>query len=336
MKKKIKFSNWREDLREVVDIPSSEPKTDNSERRIEDKKVNNKIVINPQMVEAFEEIGVTILEVIELDEKLTPEEIKRMQDKKDKREGRKPGKVEEDMSALQMKRAREEQKIARIDMMLAKERKKETKSNQELDTSSQQVKESGELIDEKITAKTDMGDVIKDFYKSDAPQFKGKSKEKRRQMAIAAKLTAERGGKKLGESAVPGKPAEKLGAVTGIPKSEQEAAAERIRAKIKAKREKMKESTDEVVEERKPEVETQGKKVAGYEKEGKYKGITDKFRQENPGSRQPKQQRGSKPSEGDRQAAQRSFRNKLQMKYGRTTKQKREAEIMSKHTSPRD
>ena len=37
----------------------------------------------------------------------------------------------------------------------------------------------------------DMGDVIKDFYKSDAPQFKGKSKKKRRQMAIAAKLSAE-------------------------------------------------------------------------------------------------------------------------------------------------
>ena len=39
--------------------------------------------------------------------------------------------------------------------------------------------------------KDDMGDVIKDFYKSDAPQFKGKSKKKRRQMAIAAKLSAE-------------------------------------------------------------------------------------------------------------------------------------------------
>ena len=39
--------------------------------------------------------------------------------------------------------------------------------------------------------KMDMGDVIKDFYKSDAPQFKGKSKKKRRDMAIAAKLSAE-------------------------------------------------------------------------------------------------------------------------------------------------
>ena len=34
--------------------------------------------------------------------------------------------------------------------------------------------------------------LVKDFYKSDAPQFKGKSKEKRREMAIAAKLSAER------------------------------------------------------------------------------------------------------------------------------------------------
>jgi len=39
--------------------------------------------------------------------------------------------------------------------------------------------------------KDDMGDVVKDFYKSDAPQFKGKSKKKRREMAIAAKLSAE-------------------------------------------------------------------------------------------------------------------------------------------------
>lgn len=36
-----------------------------------------------------------------------------------------------------------------------------------------------------------MGEVIKDFQKSDAPQFKGKSKEKKREMAIAAKLSSE-------------------------------------------------------------------------------------------------------------------------------------------------
>lgn len=46
-------------------------------------------------------------------------------------------------------------------------------------------------LDEKLTSKTPMGTYIKDFQKSDAPQFKGKSQEKRREMAIAAKLAKE-------------------------------------------------------------------------------------------------------------------------------------------------
>ena len=49
----------------------------------------------------------------------------------------------------------------------------------------EEVKES---IDVK---KADMGEVIKDFRKSDAPQFKGKSKKKKQEMAIAAKLQAD-------------------------------------------------------------------------------------------------------------------------------------------------
>jgi len=60
------------------------------------------------------------------------------------------------------------------------------------------VREEAEQVDEKLNMdKASMGDVIKDFQDSNAPQFKGKSKEKRRAMAIAAKLTAERGGKPL-------------------------------------------------------------------------------------------------------------------------------------------
>jgi hypothetical protein len=45
-------------------------------------------------------------------------------------------------------------------------------------------------LDEKVKDMS-MGDVIKDFQKSDAPQFKDKSKEKKREMAIAAKLSAD-------------------------------------------------------------------------------------------------------------------------------------------------
>ena len=39
--------------------------------------------------------------------------------------------------------------------------------------------------------KASMGDVIKDFKTSDAPQFKGKSDKKKKEMAIAAKLSRE-------------------------------------------------------------------------------------------------------------------------------------------------
>ena len=39
--------------------------------------------------------------------------------------------------------------------------------------------------------KASMGDVIKDFQKSDAPQFKGKSDKKKKEMAVAAKLSKE-------------------------------------------------------------------------------------------------------------------------------------------------
>ena len=42
---------------------------------------------------------------------------------------------------------------------------------------------------EKLTAKSSMKTYIDDFSKSKAPQFKGKSKEKKRQMAVAAKLS---------------------------------------------------------------------------------------------------------------------------------------------------
>ncbi len=47
-------------------------------------------------------------------------------------------------------------------------------------------------IMEKLNPKKhDAGDYVKDFQKSKAPQFKGKSKKKKREMAIAAYLNAK-------------------------------------------------------------------------------------------------------------------------------------------------
>jgi len=46
-------------------------------------------------------------------------------------------------------------------------------------------------VAEVLDPDADVGDYIKDFKKSDAPQFKGKSEKKRKQMAIAAALSEE-------------------------------------------------------------------------------------------------------------------------------------------------
>lgn len=48
------------------------------------------------------------------------------------------------------------------------------------------------VVEKMDLATADMGDVIKDFRKSKKKQFKGKSKKKKQEMAIAAKLEAER------------------------------------------------------------------------------------------------------------------------------------------------
>ena len=65
------YFSWREELRELVDVPSSNPKTDKKSReKISEKKVKNKIVINPPqgMTEAIEQLGGQILEMVEIEE----------------------------------------------------------------------------------------------------------------------------------------------------------------------------------------------------------------------------------------------------------------------------
>jgi len=76
--------------------------------------------------------------------------------------------------------------------------KRAEKRSKGIDTALNKLAKEEAELEEKINMdKASMGTVIKDFQKSDAPQFKGKSQDKRRAMAIAAKLTAERGGKPL-------------------------------------------------------------------------------------------------------------------------------------------
>lgn len=65
-KKTVKegFSNWREDLSEVMDAVNKNEK----EEKIVEKTVKNKIKINPNIAEAVENLGGILLEMVELDE----------------------------------------------------------------------------------------------------------------------------------------------------------------------------------------------------------------------------------------------------------------------------
>ena len=86
-----RYSSWRDEIREIADIPSSEPKKDTEmSKEIKEKKVSNKIVITPAMKEAFDEIGAEVLDVYELTEEdiasieveeqeMTPEQKKQIQ-----------------------------------------------------------------------------------------------------------------------------------------------------------------------------------------------------------------------------------------------------------------
>jgi len=82
-KKKVKkesFSNWRSDLREIAsDIPVDEKQ---AEKKVKEKKINNKITINPAQgqVESFAKaLGGEVLElyeVAEVDQEKEPEDLK--------------------------------------------------------------------------------------------------------------------------------------------------------------------------------------------------------------------------------------------------------------------
>jgi hypothetical protein len=103
--------------------------------------------------------------------------------------------------------------IGAIQRMLDKERENKKKKSNEAMTASQhrqamidKIKKSGavksgsmakeEYVNEKLSVGDGMSAWIDDFKKSDAPQFKGKDEKERRDMAIAAYLSAKRGDKK--------------------------------------------------------------------------------------------------------------------------------------------
>ena len=63
--RKESFSNWRQDLVEVMHEVEGD-------KKIKEKKVENKIVINPELKEAVEELGGQLIEMVEIEEGYQP------------------------------------------------------------------------------------------------------------------------------------------------------------------------------------------------------------------------------------------------------------------------
>ena len=63
--RKESFSDWRQDLVEVMDEVEGD-------KKIKEKKVENKIVINPELKEAVEELGGQLIEMVEIEEGYKP------------------------------------------------------------------------------------------------------------------------------------------------------------------------------------------------------------------------------------------------------------------------
>ena len=78
------FSNWRQDLVEQDLIEIVDGPEDKVEKKVKEKKVTNKVVINPKLSEAIEEIGGEVIELTEVEEKEEPKEDPALKSKEKK------------------------------------------------------------------------------------------------------------------------------------------------------------------------------------------------------------------------------------------------------------
>jgi len=261
-----RYSSWRDEIREIADIPSSESKKDDEmSKEIKEKKVSNKIIINPDMKEAFEEIGAEVLDVYEL----TEEDIQEIA----------PviaaaGK----MAAVAAKGAMSGAKAVGKGAVSATKAAGRTASNigqaaaqgaasrPEKKVVKKTVVKSAPTISSgssSINTNTTMSGTQKEEASQDQmdtqQKMQLKNKEqmmKRQQMLSKQRLQMQKQGRlPMGHSEgyAPGDVDQKVGAVTAIPKKDRDAARDRLLAKAKAKREKMKESTEDSLRDRRME-----------------------------------------------------------------------------------
>ncbi len=182
-----RFSNWRDDFKaqeyEFIDLIKPEPLVTEASFEIDPKKHREEV--KAKKIRDRTKTGDEGSEIA----KKKVKGPKLMGEEQVDEGSLRPGE-----SYMQYAKRKQAEKTDNRMTVSVADKKANTPAYQKLKAGDKRYKAAGNL-GEKVNLKTaDMGDVIDDFYKSDAPQFKGKSKKKIRQMAIAAKLGAEDGG----------------------------------------------------------------------------------------------------------------------------------------------
>jgi hypothetical protein len=213
--RKEAFSNWRDDLFEIADLVDNEQ----NKKQIKEKKVNNKVEINPkmntEMIQIASELGGELIEMVEIGEETDYEREEKLRRRRQKllklQAKRKP--ISREKSDTLTKSSDEIIKSLRkeeIDSQSKKQTPQELTSQkptpQELNLvrKQQQFKinalKQGKLplnseeyeLDEKIDVGANAGKTISDFVHSKNKTFKGDSKKQRIKRALGAYYGAQK------------------------------------------------------------------------------------------------------------------------------------------------
>ena len=167
---RLSMSDWRSELIEVVG-------TEDSEKTVKEKKIKNKIIINPTlgMKEAIEAIGGTIMEVSEIEEDEKKRELIEKSREKDVEQGRVPGRLKEAMSP---KEVQLQKRKTMLDMQIARDRRKQI-SKAAGDAPTKTVGEGYDKPDEKIKTDRDGYRIPKKDADDARDRLLAKAREKR-------------------------------------------------------------------------------------------------------------------------------------------------------------
>jgi len=347
-KKKIRtkmaesLSNWRTDLAEVMD-------DDIDSKPIKEKKVNNKIKINPTLGEALEEIGATLIEMVEVDEfdfiveSVYDELLEEGYEEDDIEEAIEYALIEAKVTfGHDTKKRNFYGGMVGATRRLAKQKLKSAGKAARYKAAKASVdayaaKKSAEYAVSDATRKAKRTAEIVKKRASEAPK-KAKSGVKGFIKKQAEKVVKRMSEETEIEEGIGMTMAKAVGNPPALSKRMKlkQALLNREIKKNAALNKKKTYSGEAATNEEVEQVNERNEKVEAEYKRAKTPYLLSKFRKENPGSRQEKKVPGAKETEGQAANRRRRAQAERAAKHGLTSKEKKETQARSEYYSSRD